>query len=97
MSDKSLTHGGGESYSGIVPAKRPNQSEQTPAEAAEGRPLTKENRQELNPRRTPSRESGPTGLERVREAARQDKKLRFTALRRHVSIDLLRESYFTTA
>ena len=32
-------------------------------------------------------------LERVREAARKDKKLKFTALLHHVSIDLLRESY----
>jgi len=32
MSDKTLMHGGGESYSGIVPAKQPNKSEQSPAE-----------------------------------------------------------------
>ena len=32
-------------------------------------------------------------LERVREAARKDKKLKFTALLHHVSIDLLRVSY----
>lgn len=95
MSDKSLVHGSGESYSGIVPAKQPNKSERSPAEAVEGRPLTKENTQEPNPCRTPSRESGPTGLARVREAARQDKKLRFTALLHHVSIDLLRESYYS--
>jgi hypothetical protein len=36
-------HGGGESYSGVVPTKQPNKSGQPPAEAVEGRPLTKEN------------------------------------------------------
>ena len=93
MSDKSFMHGSGESYSGVVPAKQPNQSERSPAEAVEGRPLAKENTQEPNPCRTPSRKSGPSGLERVREAAKQDKELKFTALLHHVSIDLLGQSY----
>ena len=79
MSDKALMHGGGESYSGVVPTKQPNKSEQSPAEdpegAPEGRPLTKENTRQPKPYRTPSRESGPSGLERVREAAKQDGKL----------------------
>src|SRR5215831_5437215 len=47
-----------------------------------------------NPRWTPSQESGHSGLDRVREAARKDGKLRFTALLHHVTIDLLRSSYF---
>jgi RNA-directed DNA polymerase len=93
MSGKSLMHGSGESYSGVVPAKQPNKDGQPSAEVVEGRPLTKENTQEPNPHRTPSRESGPSGLARVREAAKQDGKLKFTALLHHVSIDLLRESY----
>ena len=71
MSHKSSMHGGGESYSGVVPTKQPNKSEPSPAEVVEGRPLTKENTQEPNPYRTPSRESGPSGLERVREAAKR--------------------------
>jgi group II intron reverse transcriptase/maturase len=95
MSDKSLVHGSGESYGGIVPAKQPNQSETSLAEAVEGRPQAKENTQESNPCRTPSRSSGPSGLARVREAAKQDGKLKFTALLHHVSIDLLRESYYS--
>jgi group II intron reverse transcriptase/maturase len=93
MSGKSFMHDGGESYRGVVPAKQPNKSETSPAEAVEGRPLTKENTQRLIPGRTQSRESGSNGLERVREAARKDKKLKFTALLHHVSIDLLRDSY----
>jgi hypothetical protein len=57
--------------------------------------LTKENTPEPNSYRTPSRENEPSGLERVREAAKQDKKLKFTALLHQVSIDLLRESYYS--
>ena len=95
MSHKSSVHGGGESYSGIVPYKQPNKSGEPPAEVDQGRPLTKENTSEPNSRRTPCRESGPNGLERVREAAKKDGKLKFTALLHHVSTDLLRKSYYS--
>ena len=74
MSHKSPVNGGGESYSGTVPTKQPNKSGGPPAEAVEGRPLTKENTQQPNPHRTPSRASGPSGLGRVREAASFDAK-----------------------
>jgi group II intron reverse transcriptase/maturase len=57
--------------------------------------LTKENTEEPNSYRTPSRESEPNGLDRVRQAARQDKEVRFTALLHHVNIDLLRSSYYS--
>jgi RNA-directed DNA polymerase len=95
MSDKSLMHDIGESYSGIVPAKQPNKGEPSPAEVVEERPLTEENTPEPNSCRTPCRESGLSGLKRVREAARKDGKLKFTALLHHVSIDLLRQSYYS--
>jgi RNA-directed DNA polymerase len=95
MSDKSLMHDRGESYCGIVPARPPNKVGRPMAEAVEGRPPTKENTPEPNPCRTPSRENGPSGLARVREAAKKDGKLKFTALLHHVSIDLLRESYYS--
>jgi hypothetical protein len=93
MSDKSHMYGGGESYRGIVPSKQPNEDQGGSKEVVEGRPLTKENTEEPNSRRTPSRESEPSGLDRVREAAKKDGKLRFTALLHHVTIDLLRDSY----
>ena len=64
-----------------------------PAEGAEGRALTKENMEQSNLCRTPSRENGPSGLDRVRKVAKGDGKLRFTALLHHVTIDLLRSSY----
>jgi len=60
----------------------------------EERPLTEENKGQSNQRRTPSRESGPSGLERVRRAAKKkDGKVRFTALLHQVSVDQLRDSY----
>jgi retron-type reverse transcriptase len=36
----------------------------------------------------------PQGLERVRQAAKARKKERFTALLHHVTVDLLRESFY---
>ena len=93
MSHKTHMHGGGESYGGVVHAKQPNKSGRPPAEAVEGRPLTKENMDQQNLGRTQSRENGPNELDRVREAARRDGKLRFTALLHHVTVDLLRDSY----
>jgi RNA-directed DNA polymerase len=62
---------------------------------AEGRALTKENMEQSNLCRTQSRESGPSRLNRVRQAARGDKQMRFTALLHHVNIDLLRSSYYS--
>ena len=59
----------------------------------EGRPQTKENMEELNSGRTQSRGKEKNGLDRVREAARKDKGVRFTALLHHVNNERLRSSY----
>ena len=93
MSHKTHVHDNGESYNGIRPAKQPNKRGTPPAEAVEERPLTKENASQPNPCWTPSQESGHSGLDRVREAARKNGKARFTALLHHVTVDLLRVSY----
>jgi group II intron reverse transcriptase/maturase len=93
MSYKAQMNGGRESYSGIVPARQPNEGRGGPQEAVEGRPLTKENAEEPHSYRTPSRGSEPNGLDRVRQAAKKDKGLRFTTLLHHVNIDRLRSSY----
>jgi len=93
MSHKTHMNGNGESYNGVVLTKQPNAGQGGPKEVVEGRPLTRENADQLNPCRTQSRESGPNGLERVPEAAKKDGKLQFTALLHHVNIDLLRDSY----
>ena len=95
MSYKAHMNGGGKSYSGVIPAKQLNKSGRPPAEVVEGRPLTEENMDQPNLGRTQGRESRPNGLDRVREAARRDGKLRFTALLHHVTVDLLRESYYS--
>ena len=95
MSYKTQMNGGGESYSGVIPAKQPNESQGGRKEVVEERPLTKENMEEPNSCRTPGRESEPSGLDRVRQAAKKDRKARFTALLHHVDLDLLRSSYFS--
>ena len=69
MSYKAHMYGGRESSGGIVLTKRSNAGQGGPKEIVEGRPLTKENAEKPNPNRTPSRERGPSGLDRVREAA----------------------------
>jgi RNA-directed DNA polymerase len=95
MSDNPHVHGDGESYSGVVPAKQPNKGGKPPAEVVEERPLTKENMEQSNLCRTPSRESGQSGLDRVRRVAKGDGKVRFTALLHHVTVDLLRSGYYS--
>jgi RNA-directed DNA polymerase len=84
------------SDSSIVPEKPPNKPEAAAkgAEAVEGRGLAKGNPSGHDTRRTQSRGSVKSGLERVREAARRDKKLRFTSLMHHIyDVDRLREAY----
>src|SRR6266496_3142077 len=95
MSDKTHMNDRGESYSAIVPAKRSNESQGGPKEIVEGRALSEENAEQPNPSRTPGRDIGSSGQERVREAARRGKKLKFTALLHHINIDLLRDSYYS--
>jgi RNA-directed DNA polymerase len=95
MSDKTHVHGGRESYSVIVPANRSNEGRGGPQEIEEGRALTEENAEQANSHRTPSRASETSGLDRVREAAKRDKQLKFTALLHHLDVDLLRRSYYS--
>jgi len=61
----------------------------------EGRGLAKGNLPQQNASRTPSRKDAPSALERVRQAAGRDKKLRFTALLHHIyNLETLRKAYF---
>jgi RNA-directed DNA polymerase len=75
-----MMNGRGKSDSSIVPTKSPNKTEEPAAKAAEGRELAKGNSLERNALRTQDRDSAPSALERVRQAARKDRKQRFTAL-----------------
>jgi RNA-directed DNA polymerase len=85
----------GESDGRVIPAKCPNKGEQASAEGMEGRRPTKENIGQATPPRTQSRMSELSDLHGVREAARRDKRTRFTALLHHVTTQRLRDSYYT--
>ncbi len=88
-------HVAGESDDSIVPAKRANKAgPTTAAESAEGRGSTKGNALRTTAGRTQGRKPASRGLWGVREAARRDKKMRFTALLHHVTPELLRAGYF---
>jgi hypothetical protein len=75
MSYKAQMNGSGESYSGVVSVKQPNEGLGRPKEVAEERPLTKENAGQPNSCQTQSRKSESSGLDRVRQAAKEDKEL----------------------
>jgi RNA-directed DNA polymerase len=94
MSRESNMHAGGESDGCVVPTKCPNNGGQPPAEDMEGRQPTKENIGQATAPRTQSRISEMSGLLGVRKAARKDKRTRFTALLHHVTVNLLRDSYY---
>jgi hypothetical protein len=72
------------SDSSVVPRKSPNNAGRPDQEAAEGRGLTKGNSPQQPAFRTLCRVDAPNALERVRQAARRDRKMRFTALLHHV-------------
>src|SRR3984893_15157527 len=77
-----------------VASKPANKSEGSDAESVERREGTEGNTSKDRMRRTQGRASMSSGLERVRERAKAEKKERFTALLHHVDVDLLRTSYF---
>src|SRR6201993_4603129 len=90
-----MTNGPGKSDSPVVPEKSPNKAGQPVAEGTEGSGLAKGNLPQQNASRTPSRTDAPSALERVRQAAGKDKKLRFTALLHHIyNLGTLRMAYF---
>ena len=64
------------------------------AEAAEGRPVTRENDMEPNTQPTQSGARVSQGLHGVRERAGKHKEERFTALLHHVTTELLGESFY---
>jgi len=83
----------GKSDGPVVPAKPPNNTAAAVAEVVEERGPAKGNTASAT---HPGRSAGhgaPSGLERVREVARQDKEARFTALLHHVTLDRLRQAY----
>ena len=88
-------HVAGKSDSLVVPGKRANKAgSPTAAESVEERGLTKENANQPLLVRTQSRVAGSRGLLGVRVKARQDKKARFNNLLNHITLELLRASFF---
>jgi RNA-directed DNA polymerase len=89
-----MMNGRGESDSAIVAGKPTNKAEQSAAEPVERRAGAKRNAGQQSTRRAQSRVSVSQALERIRQAARQRKKEKFTALLHHISIDHLEEAFF---
>jgi RNA-directed DNA polymerase len=78
----------------VVPGKPPNNAAEPAAEAVEGSERAKGNSPDGHDDRTQRRMQSSDGIERVRQAARRDRKQRFTALLHHVyDIDRLRAAY----
>ncbi len=88
-----MMYGPEKSDPSVVAVKPANKAGQPAAERAEPRDGTKGNTDQPRTRRTQSRGSVSPGLERVRNAARQRKKERFSALLHHVTVDLLRDAF----
>jgi group II intron reverse transcriptase/maturase len=63
------------------------------AEALEGRPVTEGNSEKTTANCTQGQGEALNGLDRIREAAEQDKSARFNNLMHHITVDLLREAY----
>src|ERR1700681_4085010 len=78
----------------VVPMNQPNKEGQPPAEVGEGRAQTGENIVPSNISPTQSGNRMSQGLNGVRKAAKERKQERFTALLHHVTVDLLRDSFF---
>jgi group II intron reverse transcriptase/maturase len=82
------------SDSAIVAGKPPNKAGRPAAEAVERRAGTKGNADQQSTLRTQGRARVTQALDRVRQAARQGKKERFTALLHHVNVDTLRQAFY---
>ena len=98
-----MVHGREKSHSAIVAAKPTNKAGATvhaehgvahAAEPVEPRAGAKGNASQHSTHRTQGRDSVSQALERVRQAAKERKKEKFTALLHHISVALLRESFF---
>ena len=78
----------------VVPVNLSNKEAQASAESGEGRAQTKENIVQSHKLPTQSGKGLSQGLRGVRQAARERKQERFTALLHHLNIGLLRDSFY---
>ena len=84
-----MMHGPEKSDPGIVAMKSANKTVQSVAEPVERRAGTKGSADQQRTCRTQRRSSVSQALGRIRKAAKERKKERFTTLFHHISIDLL--------
>ncbi len=89
-----MTHGREKSGPAVVAVKPANEAEQFAAEPGEPRAGAKGNAGQHSTRRAQDWASVSQALDRIRQAARQRKEERFTALLHHISTDLLQEAYY---
>src|SRR5215471_5176669 len=83
-----------ESHDGTVPMNHSNKDKRPLAESEEGRPSIKENACQPHTYPTQSGKGVSQGLAGVRKAAKENKEMKFTALLHHVTVDLLRDSFY---
>jgi len=88
-----MMHDRGKADSAIVAVKPTNNAGQPATEPVEPRAGTKRNVGEQSTHRTQGRARVTQALARVRKAAQQRRKEKFTALFHHLSVDLLREAF----
>ena len=88
-----MMHGRGKSDPAIVAVKPANKAEQSAAEPAEPRAGTEGNAGQQSTGRAQSRVSVSQALERIRQAARQRKKEKFTTLLHHLSTVHLEQAF----
>src|ERR1700676_4555669 len=84
-----------EAHSGGIPMNHSNKGGKPLGESAEERPLIKENARQPNTYPTQSGKGVSQGLAGVQKAAKENKEMKFTALLHHLTIDLLRESFYS--
>jgi RNA-directed DNA polymerase len=89
-----VTHEPEKSDSVVVAVKPANKAARVVAEPAEPRTGTKGNADQQSTHRAQDRESVSQALERVRQAARQRKKERFTSLLHHIGPAMLRAAFY---
>jgi RNA-directed DNA polymerase len=98
-SEKVKSHNAGmhapeESDHAVLPMNQPNNEDLSSAEVGEGRAWTKENTDPSSTDPTQGGEHVSQGLSGVRRRAKEKKQERFTALLHHLSVDLLRDSFY---
>ena len=89
-----MMHGRGKSGEAIVAVKPANKAERSAAESGEPRAEAKGNAGRQSTLRMQNRGGVTQALERIRQAARQRKKERFTALLHHINPELLRNAFY---